>query len=387
MRSAFKWLVGVAVVAAAIGAWQWRGGEPARESAGELAPAIAAGDPAELVVGEPVRFKSLTIFPVSSTVARDQDRLITLAEGLQSGVVVISEVGAGQAEPAGAGLDENPDVAEETVDAANIVAAGEADPFADGGQDELNSGADVNHLLVTNNSSKPLYLMPGEILVGGQQDRCVGEELIVAPHTKRMPIEVFCVEHGRWSARTEDESAQLAARLSDGQTDAGAPAQSEANQPGGTFSQTAGYLGKHGRLTVQADQDQSGVWDSVSQVISQTQATTESGAFTANYADSEVAGRLDPYVAAMQEAIAQTPRVVGVIVAVNGEIQAADTFESTPLFRKLWPKLLKSYALDATLDGDQSEGELPVCNLARAKTFLDDAMQAKAQRPATATGW
>ena len=143
------------------------------------------------------------------------------------------------------------------------------------------------------------------------------------------------------------------------------------------FSQTAGYLGKQGRLTVQADQDQTGVWDSVSQVISQTQATTSSGAFTANYADADVTGRLEPYVAAMQQAIAGTPRVVGVIVAVNGEIQAADTFESTPLFRKLWPKLLKSYALDATLESDQSEGDLPVCDVARAKTFLHDAMQAK----------
>ncbi len=280
MRGAFTWLVGVAVVAAAIGAWQWRGGQPAREPAGEPAPEIAAGNPAELVVREPVRFENLTIFPVSSTVARDQDRLITLAEGLQSGLVVISEVGAQQAqqaEPAGDGARRNPDADEPTVDPANIAAAGQVDPFADNGQDEFNAGADVNHLLVTNNSSKPLYLMPGEILVGGQQDRCVGEELVVAAHTQRMEIEVFCVEHGRWSARSQDESMELAARLSDGQADAGAPAQSEANQPGGTFSQTAGYLGKQGRLTVQADQDQADVWNQVSAVISQTQATTESG--------------------------------------------------------------------------------------------------------------
>ena len=201
MRSAIKWLVGVAVVAAAIAAWQRRGSEPV----GDPATEIVAGDPAELVVGEPVRFKNLTIFPVSSTVARNQDRLITLAEGLQSGLVVISEVGAGQAEPTGAGLDETPDVAEPATNAANAESAGEVDPFADNSQVELDApdaGPDVNHLLVTNNSSKPLYLMPGEILVGGQQDRCVGEELIVAAHTKRMPIEVFCVEHGRWSAQS-----------------------------------------------------------------------------------------------------------------------------------------------------------------------------------------
>ena len=40
---------------------------------------------------------------------------------------------------------------------------------------------------------------PGEILVGGQQDRTLADELIVPPKTKQMPLDVFCVEHGRWT--------------------------------------------------------------------------------------------------------------------------------------------------------------------------------------------
>jgi hypothetical protein len=35
------------------------------------------------------------------------------------------------------------------------------------------------------------------------------------------------------------------------------------------------------------------------------------------------------------------------IVAINGQVEAVDVFQSTPLFRKLWPQLLQSYALDA----------------------------------------
>ena len=38
---------------------------------------------------------------------------------------------------------------------------------------------------------------------------------------------------------------------------------------------------------------------------------------------------------------------MGVAVAVNGKMLSVDIFESTPLFKKFWPKLLKSYALDA----------------------------------------
>src|SRR5437870_4072391 len=48
----------------------------------------------ELIVGQPVRFKNLTIFPVTSKVAKNQDRFITLDEALKAGTVEVSEVGA-----------------------------------------------------------------------------------------------------------------------------------------------------------------------------------------------------------------------------------------------------------------------------------------------------
>jgi hypothetical protein len=65
-----------------------------------------------------------------------------------------------------------------------------------------------------------------------------------------------------------------------------------------------------------------------------------------------------------------------VIVAVDGEILAVDTFESTPLFRKVWPKLLTSYVLDANLQFD-AEKEPRTCDVAAAEAFLRSAMQAK----------
>ena len=46
------------------------------------------------------------------------------------------------------------------------------------------------------------------------------------------------------------------------------------------------------------------------------------------------------------------------IVAVNGRFEQIDVFESTPLFNKLWPKLLKSYALDAANTNGDSQVDL-----------------------------
>jgi hypothetical protein len=63
-----------------------------------------------------------------------------------------------------------------------------------------------------------------------------------------------------------------------------------------------------------------------------------------------------------------------VVVAINGKIETVDVFESTPLFRKLWPQLLKSYALDASQVDDAEEA--PKLNTAdEAEAFLASVLR------------
>jgi hypothetical protein len=238
----------------------------------------------------------------------------------------------------------------------------------------------VNRLLVVNRSGKPLYLMPGEVIVGGQQDRTIAEETILASTGEPTPIDVFCVEHGRWSGRDEQEAAQILAVVSDA-SDAGAPAESEerlsaqvqaANS--GKFVASAGVLSKASRLATQAAKDQSEVWHAVSQSNAAAGLTPASGAFTANYVDSYNRQRLAAYIDRLQHRVTAEPNVVGVVVAINGKVEAVDVFESTPLFQKLWPKLLKSYALDAAVADGQPPRRPP--HVAAACDFLAKALSA-----------
>src|SRR3990170_5108474 len=48
----------------------------------------------DLVIGTPVSHANLTILPISSTTPKNDDRFITLDEGLAAGTVKIIEVGA-----------------------------------------------------------------------------------------------------------------------------------------------------------------------------------------------------------------------------------------------------------------------------------------------------
>src|SRR5205807_5295200 len=54
-----------------------------------------AGAYGDYVIGEPLRYENLTIFPVASATPRTDDRFVTLDEGLKAGTVEIRERGGG----------------------------------------------------------------------------------------------------------------------------------------------------------------------------------------------------------------------------------------------------------------------------------------------------
>src|SRR5262245_48933001 len=60
---------------------------------------------------------------------------------------------------------------------------------------------DVNRLTIQNRSNQDVFVQAGDIVKGGQQDRVLALDLIVPPKSRRIPIDAFCVEQGRWSRR------------------------------------------------------------------------------------------------------------------------------------------------------------------------------------------
>src|SRR5262245_36283166 len=379
MRSVHLLLVlGVAVVGVA---WLVFSCGPSRHRQISVADSQASDPARALVIGDPVVFQNLTIFPVSSRTPRISDRFITLDEGLRAGTVEIYERGAVAAPDQR--QDDDP-FAVPPASPANTLPGSFAapatdeqgprhqgpsaanDPFtmpgqqssavanstvADSGsgqreQVQRRPGNSVNELMVINRSEKPLYLMPGEIIVGGDQDRTIGEELVVAPDGKPVSLDVFCVEHGRWGRRDAQEYAAIlstaetagSSTTTDAEGEQG-PIQGLAYEANlGKFIGSVGSLSKPARLAVQRGDGQVKVWDEVESANARSNVEAATGTFTANYSDVELLERLRPYMDHLRDPITETDNVVGVIVAVNGEMESMDVFQSTPLFRKLWPK-------------------------------------------------
>ena len=361
--------------------------DPAPKPAEKPAAVATAKDAAaetnkdEWIMGQPIQHANMLIFPITSRTAKDDDRFITLDEGLKAGTVEIMEIGAdGQAMPRAAANGNGP--ANPTP--GNPV-AGNSTGTQQNRQGRAEPSGDVNHLMVLNRSQKSLYLMPGEIVVGGKQDRAVGQEFVIAPSDKPTKISVFCVEHGRWHGRSASETATLLNSASNNADSSvaisgGALNVTKAGEEasGGKFAGTVGTIGKGGRVAVQADKSQRIVWEKVMESNKAAGNETSSGAFTSNYASPETAKRLEPYLTAFSKPVADQTQVIGVIVAINGKVETMDVYESTPLFRRLWPKLLKSYAFDATNAKDVKEP--PKCDVDTARQFLAKVRDAEAKK-------
>jgi hypothetical protein len=368
-------------------------------------PASGSGG---FMVGTPVRYKNLTIFPVLSRAELNSDRFITLDEGLRTHKVEVLEMGARQTRSRRAIRDRRiPAAQTDTSQGAVPRSSRQTRPnapstdeqtTAPNRQPELlaplnlvlvdagneSTANDVNRLLVVNNSDKPLYLMLGEIIVGGSQDRAIGEEMTIAPTGKPVSIDVVCVEHGRWSIRDAGQATRVLASLDP--TATAAESNSRLADAGkNKFVLSAGSLSKETRETLQSGKGQQAVWDSVGKVNQRVGTSSASGAFTFNYSDPKVLQKLEPYLKALDETIVGQDRVVGAVVAINGKIESLDVFESTPLFRKLWPKLLKSHALDA-LSVSRTKGAAKRCDVAEATAFLSNTLEGAARETKTTKG-
>src|SRR5262245_21706855 len=115
-----------------------------------------------------IREDRVLFVPIIATGAIPSTRYVTLARGISSGNVVVQEMPAG------------------------LV---------------------VDKLRIANHSELPLFALQGELVLGGQQDRVLGESAVIAPG-ESTTIEVRCVELHRASGQMRFKTGGPLAELS-----------------------------------------------------------------------------------------------------------------------------------------------------------------------------
>jgi hypothetical protein len=275
---------------------------------------------------DPVSYENITIFPVVTSVPQDTSAFMTLDEGLSSGEVIVSEQGA-------AGLAR-------TRDGRPIPV-----PLQYGG------GASVNQLVLINRGKRPLVLLAGELVSGGKQDRIIGKDRIVPVGAEPLPLDVFCVEHGRWTgASAQFTDSKVIVHPSVREQAAVAQNQGEvwdAVRAGSTAKASGGSGGGYAPAPLAVPRIST---QTVESTIA-TEAPTQS--YDKIYTRSRVGQSVDELVDELQRRFNRATsglkgeRVVGVVVAYGSDVAWSDIFASGDLFEQYWNKLLRSYAVEA----------------------------------------
>ncbi len=207
---------------------------------------------------------------------------------------------------------------------------------------EKESG-DVNTVLLVNKSKYYVFILSGEVIKGCKQDRMVSEDCLIPPNSGKIHLSVYCTEHGRWTAQSKKFGAAKMA------------------------------ISPKMRGVAKESQSQSEVWAQVEEKRDEVgAASSPTSRYMDIVEDKEVAGKLKSYV----DKFSNIPNVsgwntIGVLAAVGDEIIVVDLFSNHKLFKSLWEKLVKSYALDAI--HKSPEGKLSKNNVMDFIRELNDA--------------
>jgi hypothetical protein len=186
-------------------------------------------------------------------------------------------------------------------------------------------GGEVPNLVVKNLGDRPVLLVEGEHLQGAKQDRVLNLSVLAAPHHDTV-IPVSCLEQGRWGYAGGHRFA-----------------------PGAEFSYVALRAQKlravaaSVRLQGSRRSDQGEIWAEIERKRAEigggpSQTRSMRDAYASREAD----------LSAMVEAFPE-PRSgqTGVVVCGGGRPLAIDAFDRPGTLTKLWPRLVRGYAMGA----------------------------------------
>ncbi len=267
---------------------------------------------ADLFLGKFVLIDNVTVWPVYTKkpveAIPDKD-FLPLAEAQEKKLAFIRETGAPSAAP---NVPATPNAPVQQVVAQADV------------------GGQVNTLVIENRSDRPILVLAGTLLKGGKQDRQVGQDFIIAAG-KTVPVDAFCVEHGRWTARREGAATA-------GQFQA---------------QKSLGSAGVRGAAQFKGDQGE--VWSKVAEENVKAGKSPSSGTFlaTVDETDKEALARRERLKKAILDrfgALAKEPTApLGLAYAVDGKIREVRTFSHPRIMERYVETLANTIALEGDL--------------------------------------
>jgi hypothetical protein len=228
-------------------------------------------------------------------------------------------------------------------------------------------------LWIENLSDSDIYLQSGDLIKGGQQDRMIESDMILAAHETSHDLHVFCIEKGRSFQRGQEPIATFSAStemapVSHMRIVANHELTSQLLSPhvGGSMApdtselQLLQSIDAMPQFNLVGDLVQESIWndvmlmqdslDSVLQDSVTRNASPTSLELTLEHASVvKVQSEFEDH---LLDVVRNSPHSIGVVYALGGKIVGADRYSSHLLFAAMWPKLLKAMATESLVEGN-----------------------------------
>lgn len=187
---------------------------------------------------------------------------------------------------------------------------------------EVNGGISVSELHLENKAELPILLVNGEELIGAKQNRVLNLTILApAKHTTVIPVS--CVEAGRWSMSGPDLRIVDHLMYSSVRAQCLSDVTESMRSNGSRFS------------------DQKAVWRDIAAKAFRLKAKSPTGAMSAIYERHK--NSTEEFTRAFTWESGQA----GAGFAIGGHVLGLELFDQAEVMRRFFPKLVRSYALDA----------------------------------------
>ncbi len=216
---------------------------------------------------------------------------------------------------------------------------------------EVDQHGSVPEVKVINNSGQSVLLLDGEELMGAKQNRVLNTSILLEQKSETV-IPVSCTEQGRWGY-TSPAFAHSDTMMSSGSRSAKLHSVSDSLQ------EARGY-----------SSDQSRVWADIRRMHTRAGTASPTSAMRDLYAAKTQ--ELTEYLAAFE----CMPHQQGCLVFIDGKVVGFDVISRETAYRSIHSQLVKSYAMDALLSGDETDGP----SVEKAEAFLKAAAECQESR-------
>jgi len=275
---------------------------------------LSAGAAVGTITG-PFTHQNLQIFLVHGATQLEERRYATLSEALDRGIVIVKETG------------------------------------------------NVQELAIENVSKETtVFLNAGDIVKGGRQDRTVRDDLILPPLSGRVPLEAFCVEHGRWTKRGGEKDDVFS---------------SNSNMLSSRKEKLAARYGvNQGEVWAGVHEQQLMLNDNVSRLAGKsvdTRSPASASSLQLTLENKDLDSVKKRYLEALNPILNGKTDVIGFVYGINGEINSVEVYNNKSLFRALWPKLMDSAITEAITEYQAMRSVQPV-QMGDLKAFFETAV-------------